>query len=120
MSKSMQLPRGLYTAIKTLGMLGQFNLVAQSKSFEEVTQRLEFFKQEAKQAFKTLSRTHHPDLGGDIEQMKALSAAYDEIKRMQIVRPRPQPMMRVVYVYHGPASTSTWTSGAGTTSTGVW
>lgn len=115
----MRINQNLYKAIQALGLLQQFNHVARSQSFQEVTQRLESFKDEAKQAFKALSREHHPDLGGDEEHMKSLSAAYDEIKKMKVVPPRPPPMVQFVYVHRSPV-TASWTSGTSTTTSTDW
>ena len=76
----MRVSAKLHQSIQALGLMLELNRVAQSRSFDEAKQQLADLKSKAKQNFKELSLKHHPDVGGDEETMKLLSAAYDEIK----------------------------------------
>lgn len=114
----MEIPKRIHSALMTLGILDKLSILSNARSFEEAQQKLKSFQEEAKKSFKDLSRKYHPDLGGDEEQMKALSAAYDEIKKIRIQPPQPQPIFRVIYINTGGMWSHSSTSTTTTTVTG--
>jgi len=115
----MRVPAKLHQAIQVLGLMRELHRMAQAKSFQEALQSLEELKQKAKRNFKELSRKHHPDVGGNEETMKELSAAFDFVKKVAIKEPRPQPVFQVVRVNFGGYTTTSWGVHP-TTSTGGW
>ena len=106
-------------AMQLLGLRREdFHAVQTAPSFEVAQQRLEELKLRAKKAFKRCAMDLHPDrTNGDpakTEDFKLVSSAVDEIDKLVMQRPQPQPQMRVVFIRVG--GFNTYSSTATTTS----
>jgi len=67
----------------------------------------------AKANYRRLSMEYHPDRGGDIEAMKRLNEAYEQVQKLRIA-PRQMPVVSIVIDASGMSvhtATSTATSG---------
>lgn len=117
-------PRDIKEALCFLGFAGLLEHGLQrAQTFEEARAVAERIKEAAKERGKRLALIHHPDVGGDENEMKKINAAVAAIQDLQIVPiiPRPvvmRPMIRVVYSHGGGFSTSS--TGTTTTTSTVW
>jgi hypothetical protein len=99
--------------------------IKSSRSPKELEASLEAVKAAAKANWKRLAREAHPDLGGDLERMQSLNAAWDAVREagVSVPEPPPQPMRRPtggfvqVRVYSGNGFTVTTTT---TSAGGFW
>ncbi len=90
-----------------------------SGSVAEAERRFAKLQERIRKRFKRMALDHHPDVGGDEEFMKELSAARDRLtkwwKPRFHVEPPPQQQTVYSFTFNGNA-TGTTTSGA----TGTW
>jgi len=110
-------------ALKTLGVFKAFVRMNRSaQSFDHLSGLFEDFKSTVKKTYLEKAKMLHPDKQqGDAEKMKTLNAAYDLFKELRLVRPQPQPQIRIVHIasnyYGGPitstTSTTSWPSTGG-------
>jgi len=67
-------------------------------SFSQACRALEELKQRFRSQRKLLAKKYHPDrTGGDGEQLKLINHLLDQVEKLDIVKPRPQP--KVVYYW---------------------
>ena len=96
------------------------------RTFLEAVKRLEDWKSsDLKSAYRKLAKRHHPDTGGDEEQMKRVNQAYQTIRDdLKIVRRQPARRGVVIRVvggnFGGFGGTSAATTNTTTTTSTGW
>jgi len=104
------LPPQMAQALRILGLEQEFHIKMNSaRSFENAVENLAEFKKEASRKRKLLAKQCHPDCGGDLNKMKEINNALDVINKIELERPRPQPVFVQIQVVSG------WSSNASTT-----
>lgn len=113
----MRIKKEIHEAMAALNVLGTFTRrIQQARTAEQLQAAIDTTKDEAKRNYREQIQRLHPDkAGGDEESAKALTAAYNEIKSMQLMieqpPPPPRPVIHVVFTHNGfTTSTSTSTS----------
>lgn len=88
---SMDIP----TIFDLLEIPDELRNIAPNITLAQAHIQMERLRAEAKQNYRRLSMGHHPDKGGDTEEMKQLNEAYEELKKIKIT-PRRKPMVSIV------------------------
>lgn len=116
----MQISQELHAALVKLNVWDQFlSSVRSVRSFEEAEQAVVQFKEHARKQFAQLSLKAHPDRGGNLDEMQALSAAYSVVKKLNVQRPAPPPMVTFIRVEFGSGGFRT-SSTSGTSTSTSW
>lgn len=106
----MQIPKALHSALLLFGCWEAFQRLLQTAtSFEAVKAGVEALKADAERAYKQQALKAHPDHGGCEERMKALNAARDVLRKLEVRRPPPRPVVTVIHMH-----TDSWGSGTTT------
>jgi hypothetical protein len=115
---------------RLFNMFGGIDILARLRlcdTAEEKREAFEAARAEAKIHHRRLALEHHPDRGGDAEQLKTINAAWTQLQKIKI-RPVKRPARKSalnVSEARGPAHTSVFvgvtvdTGGAATTGSAV-
>lgn len=79
----------LYDSLILFGALNHYNNVISSTTFEIAVKKHNELVSHCENAYKSLAKLHHPDHGGDAEEMKRINASMDQIKKLKPTRPIP-------------------------------
>lgn len=115
----MRIPLELYNDLMFLEVFSEFKSVDKSSNFGEASERFNEFKIALNSNYKRLARKLHPDLGGDEDKMKELSAARDRLNSLHLRRPRPPMIFHTIFNF-GDFSTASNTSNTSTSTTTVF
>jgi len=118
----MSLPDKRNYTLDDLGQIFEFDprqwvhLGQPTRTLKEKQDQINAFKEFIRKRYRKLVMKHHPDKGGDQRDFQVLQRVYETVQAMK-VRPIRQP--HYVRVYTGGTS-SYWSNGTNTTSTGYW
>lgn len=113
-------------ALNALGVTPQaLEAIRRSPSFPVAKQLLAQLKGQAKAKYRQLALDCHPDrTGGDKakeELFKLVSQVWEDLQKLEIRPPAPQPVVRVMFVQQAPVTTTTTTvTGTGGPTNETW